>query len=60
MAQCEANGRSLARNVVLPPSLAQPVCREKNTETETDRAGEGEAEDAEIIAARLGGVAQFG
>lgn len=53
MAQYEAKLRSLARDAA-PPPLRVPG-RDREQDTATDE----EAEEAAIIAARLGGVDQF-
>lgn len=59
MAQYEAKRLSVRRDVALPPSLVQPICIPQNLLTDPDHDGAAEAEDAEIAAARLGGVARF-
>jgi hypothetical protein len=59
MAQYEAKLRSLARDMALPPSLVTPLCGKLGTQAETEWDDDAEAEDATIIAARLGGVERF-
>ena len=61
MAQYEAKRLTFTRDVALPLPLSQvaPLCIPQNLLTDPDPIDAAEAEDAEIAAARLGGVARF-
>jgi hypothetical protein len=59
MAQYEAKRLTFTRDVALPLSQVAPLCIPQNLLTDPDPIDAAEAEDAEIAAARLGGVARF-
>jgi hypothetical protein len=59
MAQHEAKLRSLAQDLALPPSLVAPPCYKLGTQAEAEWDDDTDAEDATIIAARLGGFERF-